>query len=69
MPGLQAEASERVAVLPARRAPLEELLRVWPDRLDRCHGPLRAVFGRVLRDFLRSGLHSFEQEGHRHRRR
>jgi hypothetical protein len=35
---------------------LEELLRVWPERFARCHGPLRAVVERVLREFLRCGL-------------
>jgi len=35
---------------------LEELLRVWPSRFARQHGPLRAVVKRVLREFLRCGL-------------
>ena len=35
---------------------LEELLRVWPERFARQHGPLRAVVERVLREFLRCGL-------------
>jgi hypothetical protein len=35
---------------------LEELLRVWPVRFARQHGPLRAVVERVLREFLRCGL-------------
>jgi hypothetical protein len=35
---------------------LEELLRVWPARFGRSHGPLRAVVERVLREFLRCGL-------------
>jgi hypothetical protein len=35
---------------------LEELLRVWPSRFARQHGPLRAVVERVLREFLRCGL-------------
>jgi len=35
---------------------LEELLRVWPARFVRQHGPLRPVVERVLREFLRCGL-------------
>jgi hypothetical protein len=35
---------------------LEELLRVWPTRFIRSHGPLRPVVERVLREFLRCGL-------------
>ncbi|HYN05564.1 MAG TPA: transposase zinc-binding domain-containing protein [Vicinamibacteria bacterium] len=35
---------------------LEELLRVWPTRFVRQHGPLRPVVERVLRDFLKCGL-------------
>jgi hypothetical protein len=35
---------------------LEELLRVWPERFARQHGPLRPVVERVLREFLRCGL-------------
>ena len=35
---------------------LEELLRVWPERFAKRHGPLRAVVERVLREFLRCGL-------------
>jgi len=35
---------------------LEELLRVWPDRFARQHGPLRPVVERVLRGFMRCGL-------------
>jgi hypothetical protein len=35
---------------------LEELLRVWPERLARQHGPLRPVVERVLREFLKCGL-------------
>jgi hypothetical protein len=35
---------------------LEELLRVWPARLARQHGPLRPVVERVLREFLECGL-------------
>ncbi len=35
---------------------LEELLRVWPERFARRHGPLRAVVERVLRGFLKCGL-------------
>jgi len=35
---------------------IEELLRVWPERFARRHGPLRAVVERVLREFLRCGL-------------
>jgi hypothetical protein len=35
---------------------LEDLLRVWPERFARQHGPLRAVVKRVLREFLRCGL-------------
>jgi hypothetical protein len=31
---------------------LEELLRVWPTRFARPHGPLRPVVQRVLREFL-----------------
>jgi hypothetical protein len=35
---------------------LEELLRVWPTRFQRQHGPLRPVVERVLREFLKCGL-------------
>lgn len=35
---------------------LEELLRVWPTRFARQHGPLRPVVERVLRGFMRCGL-------------
>ena len=35
---------------------LEDLLRVWPDRFARQHGPLRPVVERVLRGFMRCGL-------------
>jgi hypothetical protein len=35
---------------------LEELLRVWPERFGRQHGPLRPVVERVLREFLKCGL-------------
>jgi len=35
---------------------LEELLRGWPTRFVRRHGPLRPVVGRVLREFLKCGL-------------
>jgi hypothetical protein len=35
---------------------LEELLRVWPARFLRQHGPLRPVVERVLREFLKCGL-------------
>jgi Transposase zinc-binding domain/Putative transposase len=35
---------------------LEELLRVWPERFARQHGPLRPVVERVLREFLKCGL-------------
>ena len=35
---------------------LEELLRVWPVRFLRQHGPLRPVVERVLREFLKCGL-------------
>jgi hypothetical protein len=35
---------------------LEELLRVWPQRFARTHGPLRPVVERVLREFLTCGL-------------
>ena len=35
---------------------LEELLRVWPRRFARTHGPLRPVVERVLREFLTCGL-------------
>jgi hypothetical protein len=35
---------------------LEELLRVWPARVVRQHGPLRPVVERVLREFLKCGL-------------
>jgi len=34
----------------------EELLRLWPSRFARPHGPLRPVVERVLREFLRCGL-------------
>jgi hypothetical protein len=34
----------------------EELLRLWPSRFARQHGPLRSVVERVLREFLRCGL-------------
>jgi hypothetical protein len=32
------------------------LLRVWPARFVRQHGPLRPVVERVLREFLKCGL-------------
>jgi len=32
---------------------LEDLLRLWPQRLARSHGPLRPVVERVLRGFLK----------------
>jgi hypothetical protein len=35
---------------------LEGLLRVWPARFVRQHGPLRPVVERVLREFLKCGL-------------
>jgi hypothetical protein len=35
---------------------LEGLLRLWPARFVRSHGPLRPVVERVLREFLRCGL-------------
>jgi hypothetical protein len=35
---------------------LEELLRLWPSRFARPHGPLRPVVERVLREFVRCGL-------------
>jgi hypothetical protein len=35
---------------------LEELLRSWPARFVRQHGPLRPVVERVLREFLKCGL-------------
>ena len=35
---------------------LGELLRGWPTRFVRRHGPLRPVVGRVLREFLKCGL-------------
>jgi len=35
---------------------LEDLLRVWPERFAKRHGPLRPVVERVLRNFLRCGL-------------
>jgi hypothetical protein len=35
---------------------LEELLRAWPVRFARQHGPLRPVVERVLRGFMRCGL-------------
>jgi Transposase zinc-binding domain/Putative transposase len=35
---------------------LEELLRVWPTRFARQHGPLRPVVERVLRAFLACGI-------------
>jgi hypothetical protein len=35
---------------------LEELLRIWPTRFLRQHGPLRPVVERVLREFLKCGL-------------
>ena len=34
---------------------LEELLRVWPARFAKAHGPLRPVVERVLRAFLECG--------------
>jgi hypothetical protein len=37
---------------------LEELLRVWPTRFARQHGPLRPVVERVLRRFLTCGVAS-----------
>jgi hypothetical protein len=35
---------------------VDELLRVWPERFERTHGPLRPVVERVLREFLTCGL-------------
>jgi hypothetical protein len=35
---------------------LEELLRVWPQRFARTHGPLRPVVERVMREFLTCGF-------------
>ena len=35
---------------------LEELLRAWPERFARTHGPLRPVVERVLRAFLTCGI-------------
>jgi hypothetical protein len=35
---------------------LEDLLRVWPGRFVRQHGPLRPVAERVLREFLKCAL-------------
>ncbi len=35
---------------------IDELLRVWPERFSRTHGPLRPVVTRVLREFLTCGL-------------
>ncbi len=35
---------------------LEDLLRLWPQRFARTHGPLRPVVERVLRGFLTCGL-------------
>ena len=35
---------------------IDELLRIWPERFARRHGPLRAVIERVLREFLKCGL-------------
>jgi hypothetical protein len=37
---------------------LEELLRVWPERFAKAHGPLRPVVERVLRGFLTCGIAS-----------
>jgi hypothetical protein len=34
---------------------IEDLLRVWPERFERRHGPLRPVVERVLRGFIRCG--------------
>jgi hypothetical protein len=34
---------------------VDELLRVWPERFERTHGPLRPVVERVLREFLTCG--------------
>jgi hypothetical protein len=35
---------------------IDELLRLWPERFSRTHGPLRPVVTRVLREFLTCGL-------------
>jgi hypothetical protein len=35
---------------------LDELLRVYPERFAKAHGPLRPVVERVLRAFMRGGL-------------
>lgn len=35
---------------------LEELLRGWPARFVRQHGPLRPAVERVLREFLKCGF-------------
>ena len=35
---------------------LEELLRGWPARFVRQHGPLRPAVERVVREFLKCGL-------------
>jgi hypothetical protein len=35
---------------------IEEFLRVYPERFERAHGPLRPVVERVLREFLTCGL-------------
>jgi Transposase zinc-binding domain len=35
---------------------LDALLRAWPTRFVRQHGPLRPVVERVLREFLKCGL-------------
>jgi hypothetical protein len=35
---------------------LEDLLRLWPQRFSRTHGPLRPVVERVLRGFLKWGI-------------
>jgi hypothetical protein len=35
---------------------IDDLLRVWPARFERSHGPLRPVVERVLHEFLTCGL-------------
>jgi hypothetical protein len=35
---------------------IEDLLRQWPQRFARTHGPLCPVVERVLREFLKCGL-------------
>jgi hypothetical protein len=56
LPDLSVEAGTGVAALPLVETHLEELLRVWPERFAKAHGPLRHRVERVLRGFLTCGI-------------